>query len=63
MTTLSIIQERIAEETAQTSTGVLGRMIDWIINALDVYFVLAGKDFPAIHGAEEYHISDPCSCV
>ena len=60
MTKLSIIQERITEDPAQTSTGVLDRMIDRIINALDAYFGLAGKEFPATYGAEDYHISNPC---
>ncbi len=62
MTTLSTLQERITEEPAQASTGVFDRMIDRIINVLDAYFGLAGKEFPATYGTEDYHISDPCSC-
>ncbi len=60
MTTVSMIQESVTAEIAQASTGVLDRMIDRIINALDAYFGLAGKEFPATYGAEDYHISNPC---
>lgn len=61
MTTLSATQERVTTEITQASAGLLGRLVDWMINALDAYFGLAGKEFPANQGAEEYHISDPCS--
>ena len=60
MTTLSATQENVTAEIAQASAGVLGRLLDWMINALEAYFSLAGKEYPANHGAEEYHISKPC---
>ena len=62
MTTLSATQENVTADLAQASAGLLGRLLDWMINALDAYFGLAGKAFPANHGPEEYHISDACSC-
>ena len=62
MTTLSATQKNVTAEIAQASAGLVGRLLDWVINALDAYFGLAGKEFPANHGAEEYHIPDLCSC-
>ena len=60
MTTLSASQEIVTAEIAQASAGLLSQLLDWMINALDAYFGLAGKEYPANHGAEEYHISNPC---
>ena len=62
MTTLSATQENVTAELAQASAGLLGRLLDWMINALDAYFGPAGKQFPATYGTEDYHISDPSSC-
>ena len=62
MTTVSAIQENVSTETVQTSNGLLGRVLDWMINALDAYFGLLGGDAQANHAAEDYRISDPCCC-
>ena len=60
MTTASTIQVNATAEFSQAPAGLLGRLFDWMINALDKYFGLAGKEFPATYGAEDYHISNPC---
>ena len=62
MTTVSIIQEDVTTDTAQTSTTILGRLRDWMINALDVHFGLVGREGQANHAADNYGISNPCCC-
>ena len=62
MTTVSNIQENVTAETAQTSAGLLGRFLDWMINALDAYFGVAGGTDQQDHMAEDFRFSNTCCC-
>lgn len=62
MTTVSISQENVSAETAQASTGLFGRLLDWMINTLHMYFGLDGNEAQTNHASENYDISDPCCC-
>ena len=60
MTTVSTFQENAGAETS--STSLLGRLRDWMINALDARFGLVGGEAQAVHAAEDYQFSNPCCC-
>lgn len=62
MTTVSISQENVSAEDTQASTGLFGRLLNRMINALDEYFGLVGNEAQTNHAAENYGISDPCCC-
>ena len=62
MTTVSISQENVSAENTQASTGLFGRLLNRMINALDEYFGLVSNEAQTNHAAENYGISDPCCC-
>ena len=63
MTTVSMIQESVTSEIAQASTGLVGRLLDWMINALDRYFGLVEQEVLAELGADDHQFSGACRCV
>lgn len=62
MTTLSANQENVTVEIAQASAGLLERLLDRMINALDAYFGLVEQEVRAELGVEDHHFSDTCRC-
>lgn len=62
MRTANTIEGNVTPETSQTSTGILGRMLDWIVNALEAYFGLAGQEIQADHSAKDFQLVNTSYC-